>query len=137
LLKKIFMRILNKIKFIKLLPIILMGFILFPVSKVFAVTPPDRGLGAADSYAVFGAAGVTNDGAPTHIWGDVGANSSVTGLNDATQVNGSINTAALVAGVATDASSTYDSLMSDFQGTPADLVIWLGGPTPSHLASIT
>ena len=121
------MRILNKIKFIKLLPIILMGFILLPVSKVFAVTPPDRGLGVADSYAVFGAAGVTNDGASTHIWGDVGANSSVTGLDDATQVDGTIKVAPTTNGVATDASSTYDSLMSPSQGTPATPTFDLAG----------
>jgi len=104
-----------------------MGFILFPVSKVSAVTPPDRGLGAADSYGVFGAAGVTNDGALTHIWGDVGANSSITGLDDATQVDGTIKVAPATDGVATDASSTYDSLMSVSQGTPATPTFDLAG----------
>lgn len=115
------MRILNKIKFMKLLPIILVGLFFIPVSKVFAVTPPDRGLGTADSYGVFGAAGVTNDGASTHIWGDVGANSSITGLDDA-QVDGTIKFAPATDGVATDASSTYNSLMSATQpGTPTGL----------------
>jgi len=98
-----------------------MGFILFPVSKVFAVMPPGLGLGTADSYAVFGAAGVTNTGASTHIWGDVGADSSVTGLDDATQVDGTIKFAPATNGVATDASSTYDSLMDASQGDPSDL----------------
>jgi len=47
------MRILNKIKFIKLLPIILVSLFFIPVSKVFAATVPD--LGAADSFSVLGA----------------------------------------------------------------------------------
>src|SRR5680860_516752 len=126
------MKILNKMmRFIALLIFIpLVTFVSFVVltstfsttpPKVFAVTPPDRGLGAADPYGVFGALGVTNTGVSTHIWGDVGANSSVTGLDDATQVDGTIKIAPATNGVATDASSTYDSLMSSLQGTSSGL----------------
>jgi len=113
------MRILNKIKFIKLLPIILMGFILFPVSKVFAATAPD--LGAADSYAVFGKSGVTNDaGGTTHIWGNVGADymDTITNLIPG-QVGGAI--IAPAADVQTDATAAYLDLMSGTQGTPTSL----------------
>jgi len=59
---------------------------------VQAATAPD--LGAAESYAVFGKAGVTNDSAvgTTHIWGNVGADATnVTFLDDATQVDGVID----------------------------------------------
>jgi len=113
------MKILNKTtKFLVLLLIVVMQFVFLPVKNVLAVTPPDRGLGAADSYAVFGKAGVTNTGAPTHIWGNVGADSSVIGLT-APQVDGTINTPA--PSVQTDASSTFDSLMSATQGTPSSL----------------
>src|SRR5680860_592987 len=110
-----------RLKLLALFLIVLMQLIFIPVSKAQAVTPPDRGLGAADPYGVFGALGVTNTGAPTHIWGDVGANSSVTGLDDATQVDGTIKVAPETNGVATDASSTYDSLMSSLQGTSSGL----------------
>jgi len=113
------MKILNKsAKFLALLLIVVVQFVFTPVKNVLAVTPPDRGLGTADSYAVFGKAGVTNTGAPTHIWGNVGADSSVIGLT-APQVDGTINTPA--PSVQTDASSTFDSLMSATQGTPSSL----------------
>jgi len=113
------MRILNKIEFIKLLPIILIGFILFPVSKVFAATAPN--LGTADSYAVFGKTGVTNDaGGTTHIWGNVGADlkANITNLIDS-QVDGIIIGPA--SGVQTDASAAYDTLDLGSQGTPVSL----------------
>src|SRR5680860_707392 len=96
------MKILNKMmRFIVLLIFIpLVAFVSLVVltstfsttpPKVFAVTPPDRGLGAADPYGVFGKAGVTNDGASTNIWGNVGADtmSTITGLV-ASQVDGTI-----------------------------------------------
>src|SRR5680860_1234637 len=125
------MKILNKMmRFIVLLIFIpLVAFVSLVVltstfsttpPKVFAVTPPDRGLGAADPYGVFGKAGVTNDGASTNIWGNVGADtmSTITGLV-ASQVDGTI--IAPAANVQTDASSTYDSLMSSLQGTSSGL----------------
>jgi uncharacterized repeat protein (TIGR01451 family) len=65
------------------------------VSVAQAATAPT--LGAAESYAVFGKAGVTNDSAvgTTHIWGNVGADATnVTDLNDATQVDGVIDSGA-------------------------------------------
>jgi len=102
--------------------IILLAFVsvlgLISPAITLAVTPPDRGLGAAASYSVFGKSGVTTTGV-THVWGNVGADSSV-GLI-ASQVDGSINTGAAVAGVETDARSTYDSLMSATQGVPTAL----------------
>jgi len=53
---------------------------------VFAATAPSLGL--AESYAVFGKAGVTNNSnvGTTNIWGNVGADASVTNLDDASQV---------------------------------------------------
>src|SRR5680860_509334 len=100
-----------RLKLLALFLIVLMQLIFIPVPKAQAVTPPDRGLGAADPYGVFGKAGVTNDGALTNIWGNVGADtmSTITGLV-ASQVDGTI--IAPAANVQTDASSTYDSLMS-------------------------
>jgi hypothetical protein len=106
-----------------LLPVLLIFSLSFGFSIINttqAVTPPDRGLGAADSYSVFGKAGVTNTGANTHLWGNVGADSSVIGLT-APQVDGAIITDGDTAGVATDASSTYDSLMDASQGVPTGL----------------
>src|SRR5665811_2075206 len=110
-----------RLKLLALFLIVLMQLIFIPVQKAQAVTPPDRGLGAADPYGVFGKAGVTNTGAPTHIWGNVGADtmSTITGLDDATQVDGTI--IAPAANVQTDASSTYDSLISASQGTSSGL----------------
>jgi hypothetical protein len=118
------MKILNKIKFLaSIVSISLAAFSLVFTSQAYAVTPPDRGLGAADSYAVFGKAGVTNDaGGTTHIWGNVGADlmTNITNLI-ASQVGGAI--IAPATNVQTDASSTYNSLMSTLQGTstPLDL----------------
>jgi hypothetical protein len=75
-----------------------------------AVTAPS--LGVADGYAAFGKQGVTNDSnvGTTHLWGDVGADASVTNLNDATQVDGAIKTGGAVAGVETAISAAYDAL---------------------------
>ena len=115
------MKIFSKVKFLAILPIILMGFLLFPVSKAFAATAPD--LGAADSYAVFGKSGVTNDaGGTTHIWGNVGADDigTITNLIPG-QVGGLI--IAPATDVQTDATAAYLDLMSGTQGTstPLDL----------------
>ncbi|HLD21032.1 MAG TPA: ice-binding family protein [Patescibacteria group bacterium] len=75
---------------------------------VSAATAPSLGL--AESYAVFGKAGVTNDSAvgTTNIWGDVGADASVTFLDDATQVDGTINVPA--AGIEAAILSAYNAL---------------------------
>lgn len=94
------------------------GFILFR-SVALAATAPD--LGVADSYAVFGKAGVTNDtGGTTHIWGNVGADllSNITNLI-AGQVDGTI--VAPASGVQTAASAAYDTLDLGSQGTPVVL----------------
>lgn len=106
----------NKVSKIILAFVLTLGFV--GLNSAQAVTPPDRGLGLADSYSVFGKAGVTTTGV-THVWGNAGADSSV-GLISS-QVDGSIYTGAGVAGVETDARSTYDSLMSATQGTPTAL----------------
>ena len=84
---------------------------------VFAATAPS--LGAAESYAAFGKAGVTNDSnvGTTHLWGNVGADASVTNMNDVTQVDGSIVIPA--PGVQTAASTAYDAL--DAQGVTGSL----------------
>lgn len=111
-------------KFIVLLLIVLLQFVFVPVSKARAATAPD--LGVANSYAVFGKTGVTNDtGGTTHIWGNVGADllSNITNLIS-TQVDGTI--LGPVAGVQTAASAAYDTLDLGTQGTPAPLD--LSGP---------
>ena len=86
-------------------------------SSAHAATAPN--LGVAEGYAVFGKAGVTNDSAAgtTHIWGDVGADASVTNLNDATQVDGTINIPA--PGVEAAILSAYGDLAA--QGADAAL----------------
>jgi len=88
---------------------------------VLAASAPD--LGTSSSYAVFGKAGVTNNSnvGTTHIWGNVGADllTSITNLNDATQVDGTI--IAPAAGIATAASAAYDSLAAQGSPTPLDL----------------
>jgi hypothetical protein len=74
-----------------------------PIGVFAAGTAPT--LGAADSYAVFGSAAVTNNtvgGTPTHIWGNVGSDISVTGLT-ADQVDGTIDAGSGVAGAAATA----------------------------------
>lgn len=84
-----------------------------------AASAPD--LGTSSSYAIFGKAGVTNDSnvGTTHIWGNVGADllTSITNLNDATQVDGTI--IAPASGIQTAASAAYDSLAA--QGSPTAL----------------
>src|SRR3989344_8427276 len=64
------------------------GFTL-PIT-LHAATAPS--LGAAETYSVYGDAGVTNDlSATTHVWGNVGHNGfGATNLDDATQVDGAI-----------------------------------------------
>lgn len=92
---------------------------LFSPAGVLAATAPD--LGTADSYAVFGKAGVTNDaGGTTHIWGNVGADAigNITNLV-AGQVDGTITAPA--SGVQTAASAAYDTLDLGSQGTPTVL----------------
>ncbi len=82
-----------------------------------AATAPT--LGVASTYAVFGKAGVTNDSAvgTTHIWGNAGADATnVTNLNDATQVDGVINSGA---GVEAAILTAYGQLAA--QGVDASL----------------
>lgn len=79
-----------------------------------AATAPN--LGAAESYSIFGKAGVTNSGASTHAWGDVGSDgTNVTGLISG-QVDGSID-----AGTGVEAAilSAYGDLAS--QGATGSL----------------
>jgi uncharacterized repeat protein (TIGR01451 family) len=78
-------------------------------------------LGVAESYAVFGKAGVTNDSSAgtTHIWGDVGADASVTDLDDATQVDGDINVPA--PGVEAAILAAYDDLDAEAATGSLDL----------------
>lgn len=80
---------------VKTLTVIAFLFGLTGPLTTFAATAPT--LGAAASYAAFGKAGVTNDSnvGTTHIWGNVGADATnVTNLDDATQVDGIIDTGA-------------------------------------------
>ncbi|MBI2473063.1 DUF3494 domain-containing protein [Candidatus Uhrbacteria bacterium] len=86
---------------------------------VSAATAPSLGL--AETYAVFGKAGVTNDSAvgTTNIWGNVGADSSVTDLDDATQVDGTINVPA--AGIEAAILSAYDALDAETATGSLDL----------------
>ena len=83
------MRILNKIKFIKLLPIILVSLFFIPVSKVFAATATVNLL-TTENFAILAHTSITD--VPTSvISGDVGlvAGASITGLTCA-EVTGTI-----------------------------------------------
>jgi uncharacterized repeat protein (TIGR01451 family) len=80
-----------------------------PVPALAATAPT---LGAAAGYGVFGVTAVTNDGSATsHVWGNVGSDTSVTGLDDTTQVDGTINVPA--PGVAAAALSAYGQLAGE------------------------
>ena len=83
------------------------------VVPVIAATAPSLGL--AESYAVFGKAAVGT----THIWGNVGADSSVTNLDDAAQVDGSINVPA--SGVEAAILSAYNALNAEAATGSLDL----------------
>jgi uncharacterized repeat protein (TIGR01451 family) len=84
-----------------------------PISVSAAGTAPS--LGAAETYAVFGKAGVTNDlSATTHIWGNVGADAiNVTNLDDATQVDGTISAGAGVEAAILTAYGALNSQAAD------------------------
>lgn len=90
-------------------------------SFAFAASAPN--LGIAAPFAVFGKAAVTNnsDVGTTHIWGDVGADllANITGLNDVTQVDGTM--AGPVPGVQTAASAAYDALDAEIATGSLDL----------------
>ncbi len=102
------MKISNKIS-VAILAIVFTFGLIGPITAQAATVPS---LGAADSYAVFGKAGVTNSGLGTltHIWGDVGADlmSNITGLL-ADQVGGTI-IAPTPAAVQTDITAAYGAL---------------------------
>ena len=75
---------------------------------VFAATATAPTLGNADSYSVFGAAGITNSGISTHLWGDVGGNGvSTTGLLPS-QVGGTLYTVPQSIGI--DITAAYGLL---------------------------
>jgi type VI secretion system secreted protein VgrG len=88
-----------------------------------AVIPPDRTFGITDTYSVYGHAGITNTGAGTRVWGNVGGNGAGTAGFTAVQVpSGTIDdTGPTGTLIENDASSVYDSLMSATQGVPTAL----------------
>ena len=104
------MKILNKIKLVKLLPIILVSLFFISASKIYAATSPN--LGQAGSFSVLGFESVTNTNLST-ISGDIGvwSGSSITGLDSIT-VGGATHTTDSVAGQAqTDASAADLNLL--------------------------
>lgn len=119
------MKISNRIaKFVVLMTVLALQFVFVPVQSVYAATAPS--LGVADSYAIWGKAGVTNDVAgTTHIWGNVGADllTSITNLL-ASQVDGAI-IAPTDASVQTAISDAYTFLSTPPQEAPT--VISLAG----------
>lgn len=106
----------NKFSVITVLAVAI-GFI--NSNTTFAATAPD--LGVADDYAVFGKAGVTNSGAPTHVWGNVGGDllSGITGLAP-TQVGGNI-IAPTAPAVQTAISNAFTALSTPPQETATAL----------------
>lgn len=99
------------------------------LGPVFAHAATAPALGAADGYSIYGDAGVTNTGAGTHVWGNAGDNSLGHPGLLGTQVDGTIDTGAGVAGAA---GTAYGAL--DAQGATGALD--LAGPTPLRRASI-
>lgn len=93
-----------------------------PIAALAVTAGVAPSLGVADSYAVWGKAGVTNSGVATHIWGNVGADSlsNITGLDDATQVDGTI-IAPTPATVQTAISDAYTALSTPPQGAITDI----------------
>jgi len=104
------MKIFSKVKFLAILPIILMGFLLSPVSKVFAATSPN--LGQADSFSVLGFSNVTNANLST-ISGDIGvwSGSSITGLDSITVGGATHLTDSVAQQAQTDASAAAGNLL--------------------------
>lgn len=101
------MKIFNKSS-IKILLVLFFVFGLTGPIVAHAATAPD--LGVADGYSVFGKAGVTNTGAGTHVWGNAGADATNPNPLIASQVSGSINVGAGVAGVESAITSAYGAL---------------------------
>lgn len=116
------MKTLSKVLTVAVLAVAITVGLVGPITAHAATAP---NLGAADNYAVFGKAGVTNSGALTHIWGNVGADATnVTGLI-ASQVDGVIDSGA---GVEAAILTAYGAL----NGQGAD-----GGQTLSGTVTIT
>jgi len=91
-------------------------------SAVFAATAPN--LGTAAPFSAWGKTGVTNNSnvGTTHHWGNVGADllASITNLDDAAQVDGSI-IAPTPAALQTDISNAYGALTAQGPGIILDL----------------
>jgi len=102
------MRILNRIKFIKLLPIILVSLFFIPVSKVLGAEAR-VGLGTADSFAVLGGSAITNTGLSV-ITGDLGLSpeTSITGFPPGTISGTTHATDAVALQAQTDLTTAYN-----------------------------
>jgi len=110
--KKIFMRILNKIKFIKLLPIILVSLLFISASKIYAATSRIDLL-TADDFAILGGSTITNTGSSV-ITGDLGLHpgTSLTGFPPGT-INGTTHaTDAVALQAQTDLTTAYNDAAS-------------------------
>jgi hypothetical protein len=112
------MKIFNKVSVVSI-SVVTIALSLIGANSTLAATAPN--LGAAESYAVFGKAGVTNNSAvgTTHIWGSVGAD-LVTNITNivAAQVDGNINTGT---GVGAAAQTAYGDLASQAATASLDL----------------
>lgn len=108
----------NLIAITLIVSLVLVVLCLTGLSPARAATAPV--LGVAAGYSVFGNTGVTNDlSATTHVWGNVGGNGAgggtgVTNLDDATQVDGSIDAGANVPVVGA-ISTAYSDLADEPQ----------------------
>lgn len=102
--------ILSKFKFLVVLPVILTGFILFPVSKAIAATAPN--LGQAGSFSILGFESVTNANLST-ISNDIGvwSGSSITGLDSITVGGAAHITDSVAQQAQTDASAADGNLL--------------------------
>lgn len=105
------MSILNKIKFIKLLSIVLVSLFLIPTPKTYAATSPD--LGQAGSFSILGFEEVTNANLST-ISGDIGVWSgiSITGLGSITVGGATHITDSVAQQAQSDASAADGNLLS-------------------------
>lgn len=110
-----------------MLLVVLMQFVLFPVSEVYAATTR-VGLGTADSFAVLAGSGITNTGATT-ITGDIGTHPTTTivGLGSITLDGTNHAGDSVTQGAKTDLVTAYNDAAG--RSTTSTIGTELGGTT--------
>jgi LPXTG-motif cell wall-anchored protein len=111
-------------KVLSVLLLLVLQFVFIPVPQAHAATAPD--LGAANSYSVFGNAGITETaGQNSHLWGNVGDNGLGHASLIASQVDGTLYDVSQPT-VVSAISAAYGALAAQGQTGAIDLA---GSPT--------